>query len=145
VAAAALLLVLAGCGEPVVAVGDVPTPPPADAAACAALTADLPTKVGDSLKKRTVEPKSPLIAAWGKPAVVLRCGVGVPASYHPGVDLQVVDDIGWFGDDRATDVVYTAMTQQPRVAVAVPKSHSSSFDILIDLSGAVGRHTRNSS
>jgi hypothetical protein len=138
---AALLLALAGCGQPVVQVGHVPTPAPADATACGALTADLPAKVGDSLSKRTVEPKSPLIAAWGKPAVVLRCGVGTPATYRPDVDLQVVDNIGWFGDERSTDTVYTSMTRRPRVAVAVPKSQGSSFDVLVDLSAAIGRHT----
>lgn len=86
-------------------------------------------------------PKSPLTAAWGKPAVVLRCGVGIPATYRPGVDLTVINNIGWFEDDRADEVVYTTITRTPRVALAIPRSHSSSFEILVDLSGAVGAHT----
>jgi hypothetical protein len=72
---------------------------------------------------------------------VLRCGVGVPASYRPGTDLTIVNNIGWYGDERPDDVVYTTITRQPRVALAVPRSHASSFEILVDLSAAIGRHT----
>jgi hypothetical protein len=125
----------------VVQVGDVPVPDREDAGTCAALTADLPAKIGNGLKKRSVEPKSPLIAAWGKPAVVLRCGVGIPSTYRPGTDLTIVNNIGWFGDDRPDDVVYTTITRQPRAALAVPKVHGSSFEILVDLSGTLSRHT----
>jgi uncharacterized protein DUF3515 len=137
-----LATLASGCGTPVVQVSDVPQPGPADATSCAALTAGLPRQVGDKLEKRTVKPKSPLIAAWGKPAVVLRCGVGVPTTYHPGVDLTVVNNIGWFEDDRQTDVVYTAVSREPRVALALPRSQSSSFEILVDIAADVGAHTQ---
>lgn len=127
---------------------EVPTPQGADLTACLQLHDALPQKVGDSLSRRTVTPESPLVAAWGKPAAVLRCGVGVPATYRPGVELTVIDGVGWFEDDRANDVVYTSMTQQPRVALALPKSQaqgqSSSFDVLVDLAGPVTAHTRSS-
>ncbi|HSP37348.1 MAG TPA: DUF3515 domain-containing protein [Frankiaceae bacterium] len=137
-----LALVASGCGTPVVQVSDVPQPDGQDAASCAALTAALPKRVGDKLDKRTVEPKSPLIAAWGKPAVVLRCGVGIPTTYRPGVDLTIVNNIGWFEDDRQDDVVYTTITRQPRVALAVPRAQASSFEILVDIADVVGAHTQ---
>ena len=89
-----------------------------------------------------MRPNSPLLAAWGKPAVVLRCGVGTPATYRPGTDLTIVNNIGWFGDVRADDVVYTTITREPRVAVAVPKVHQSSFEVLVDLSGPLAKHTQ---
>jgi hypothetical protein len=137
---------VAGCGTPKVAVSDVPAPQGADLAACNRLHDALPATVGDSLKRRDVTPTSPLVAAWGKPAAVLRCGVGIPATYRPGVELTVIDGIGWYEDDRADDVVYTAMTQEPRVALALPKTktQSSSFEILVDLAGPVGQNTRTS-
>jgi hypothetical protein len=122
-------------------VGDVPSPEPQDVSDCTALTAALPKKIGDKLEKRTVEPKSPLLAAWGKPAVVLRCGVGIPSTYRPGTDLTVVNNVGWFEDDRADDVVYTTITREPRVALALPRSQTSSFEILVDLAGVIGAHT----
>jgi hypothetical protein len=133
--------VLAACGTPPVQVGDVPTPDAEDASACRALAGDLPKTIGDKLQPRVVDPKSPYLAAWGKPAVVLRCGVGIPATYRAGDDLTVVNNIGWFEDDRATDVVYTTITRTPRIALAVPKAHKSSFEILVDLSASIGRHT----
>jgi hypothetical protein len=126
----------------VVEVGDLPAPDGEEARECAQLTADLPSTVGDGLEKREVQPDSPLLAAWGKPAVVLRCGVGTPATYRPGADLTIVNNIGWFGDDRADDVVYTTITREPRVALAVPKVHQSSFEMLVDLSDALAKHTQ---
>jgi hypothetical protein len=139
---ALVLAATSGCGQPVVQVGDVPVPDQEDATACAALADDLPATIGNGLDKRTVEPRSPLLAAWGKPAVVLRCGVGTPATYRPGTDLTIVNNIGWFGDDRPDDVVYTTITREPRVALAVPKVHRSSFEILVDLSTAIGKNTQ---
>ena len=105
-------LAASACGQPVVEVGDVPAPDGQEAQECAQLTADLPNKVGNGLEKRDVKPNSPLLAAWGKPAAVLRCGVGIPATYRPGTDLTIVNNIGWFGDDRADDVVYTTITRR---------------------------------
>jgi hypothetical protein len=135
-------VVATGCGQPVVEVADLPAPDGQEASECAQLTADLPSKVGNGLEKREVRPKSPLLAAWGKPAVVLRCGVGTPATYRPGTDLTIVNNIGWFGDVRADDVIYTTITREPRVAVAVPKVHQSSFEVLVDLSGTLAEHTQ---
>lgn len=122
-------------------VDDVPVPDREDLQACTEVTGALPEKVGDGLEKRDVQPESPLIAAWGKPAVVLRCGVGIPATYRTGTDLTIINNIGWFGDDRGADVIYTTITREPRVALAVPKTHESSFEILVDLADAIGEHT----
>jgi hypothetical protein len=138
---AALLMLAAGCGSPTVQVSDVPTPDGEDATACRSLSGDLPQTIGDKLAKRTVEPSSPYLAAWGTPAVVLRCGVGIPATYRPGDDLTVVNNVGWFEDDRQNDVVYTTITRAPRIALAVPRKRKSSFEILVDLSGSIIRHT----
>jgi hypothetical protein len=134
--------VVSGCGQPVVEVSDVPAPEGQEARECAELTADLPQKIGEDLEKREVKPASPLLAAWGKPAVVLRCGVGTPATYRPGADLTIVNNIGWFGDERADDVVYTTVTREPRVALALPKVHESSFEVLVDLSDTLAEHTQ---
>ncbi len=72
---------------------------------------------------------------------MLRCGVGTPASYRPGVDLTIVDNVGWYGDERPDDIVYTTITRTPRVAVAIPRSQKSSFEILVDLAPSIARHT----
>lgn len=119
----------------------MPNPEGEEARECARLTAALPEKVGDGFEKREVQPESPLLAAWGTPAIVLRCGVGTPASYRPGTDLTVVNNVGWYGDERADDVVYTAITREPRVAVAVPRNYGSSFELLVDLAPTLAEYT----
>jgi hypothetical protein len=136
-----MLVLGSACGTPKVEVSDVPNPDGEDVQSCTQLHEALPKKIGDGLEQRDVTPKSPLVAAWGKPAVVLRCGVGIPSTYRPGVDLTIINNIGWFEDDRPDDVVYTTITREPRVALAIPRSHTSSFEILVDLSGAIGAHT----
>lgn len=133
-------MLAAGCATPKVEVTDIPSPDAQQLQSCTQLHDALPKKVG-GLKERDVTPAGPLVAAWGKPAAVLRCGVGVPSTYRPGVDVSVVNGVGWFEDDRPDDVVYTTVTRRPRVSVAVPRSQSSGFDILVDLSGAVGAHS----
>ena len=45
--------------------------------ACTQLTADLPEQVAEQ-KSRSTAPESPLTAAWGEPAILLRCGVPRP-------------------------------------------------------------------
>ncbi|MGI3780643.1 MAG: DUF3515 family protein, partial [Janthinobacterium lividum] len=70
---ATVATLLAGCGK--VAVSD-PTPDAAGAAVCAAVLDALPDHVLDQ-DRRTVEPGR-YSAAWGKPAIVLRCGVAAP-------------------------------------------------------------------
>jgi hypothetical protein len=139
---AGVVLVLSACGAPTVRVTDVPSPDQEDARDCQALHADLPTTIGNGLHQRTVKPTNPDLAAWGTPAVVLRCGVGVPATYRPGTDLTIVNNIGWYGDERPDDVIYTTITRQPRIAVAIPRTLSSSFEILVDLSAPIARHTQ---
>jgi hypothetical protein len=59
-----------------------PTPGGAASAQCAALQAQLPpTLLGH--KRRTTTPASPNTAAWGDPAIVLRCGVAEPGAMNP--------------------------------------------------------------
>ena len=58
------------------------TAPPSSAdrvqAMCGDLIDELPETVADDLDARDVEPSDVLAAAWGDPAVVLRCGVPKP-------------------------------------------------------------------
>src|SRR5882672_5252246 len=56
----------------------VPVPDARVAGYCHALHQDLPQKV-DGLSRHDLKPRSELTAGWGKPAIVLRCGVPRPA------------------------------------------------------------------
>lgn len=61
---------------------------------CARLQARLPASLGPGLARRRVTPASPLTAAWGDPAVTLRCGARLPA-VPPTSFVAVVDGQRW--------------------------------------------------
>jgi hypothetical protein len=118
------LLILAG------ACGNDPVPIPArpvssaDLSACRSFVADLPDALGDRGRRLTV-PAKPLGAAWGDPAIVLRCGVGVPTSFDKFASCEVANGVGWYVpqsqiDDQSADVVMTAVGYRPIVTVTVP-------------------------
>jgi hypothetical protein len=125
-----------------VRVTNLPTPSAADAAACQKLSDALPATIGDGLKTRTVTPSSPLLHAWGTPAVVLRCGVGYPPNFASSSQATEVSGILWVPTQTSDAVIYTAAYRFPRVSVAVPSHYSQSFDILTSLSDAVKRTTQ---
>jgi len=126
--------------EPV-RVANVPTPSKADAAACKRLAALLPATIGDELKTRTVHPESPLLHAWGKPAAVLRCGVGYPPHYDAAALPGEVDGIGWYSTQASDAVIFTTLDRLPRVSLAVPRNYPISFDLLVSLSSALKKAT----
>ncbi len=126
-------LVVASGGAPKVAIGDVPTPSAADAAACRTLQAALPESISDGLPTRAVEPNSPLVHAWGTPAVVLRCGIERPASYDPAGVTSDINGILWYSADVGDATVFTTFRRTPRVSLAIPKSYEIPFDVLVSL------------
>lgn len=123
--------------EKPVHVTDPPAPSASDAAACKRLAAALPTTIGDGLKARKVTPNSPFLHAWGKPGVVLRCGVGYPPNFKTTSLTGTVDGIFWFPTQTGDAVIYTTVQRTPRVSVAVPTHYGQSFDLLTSLSSAI--------
>jgi hypothetical protein len=119
--AAALALLAAalvvGCSGP----SSVPVPPPhGPAAGCSTLSHDLPGSV-DGRKQRDTSPASTRTAAWGDPAVVLRCGVGRPAGLQPTSQVVEVNGVEWFlgGDDPP--YVLTTVGRGTYVQVRLPR------------------------
>lgn len=61
---------------------------------CAALIAHLPADLLPGSHQVRVTPASPYTAAFGSPAVTVRCGLSVPA--HDPLDyVEVVDGVDW--------------------------------------------------
>jgi hypothetical protein len=136
----ALALTTAGCAPGPVAV-DSPAVPAGQAAACRDLVDALPDRVADQ-ERRAVEPDDGLTAAWGDPALVLRCGVGRPAGFDQVSPCQVVDDVGWFLPESAitgepTDLVLTVVDRSPRVELFVPEEYYPPAAAMVDLAPAV--------
>nr|WP_281380963.1 DUF3515 domain-containing protein [Nocardioides panaciterrulae] len=116
---------LAGCGGGAVEI-DAPSMPSADAAACRKLVDDLPRTVAGH-ERREVSGDEHLGAAWGDPAIVLTCGVPVPAGFNNTSTCIQTADMEWYvpdsvlmSDDQTRDVTMTAVGYRPRVQVFLP-------------------------
>jgi hypothetical protein len=86
---------------------------------------------------RDTEPAVPYVAAWGDPAVVLRCGVPLPAEYGPDSRLLEVDGIGWLPVDGEGGTFFTAVDRAVHVELAVPDDYAPEADVLADLAPAI--------
>ncbi|MFL6109452.1 MAG: DUF3515 domain-containing protein [Marmoricola sp.] len=139
-----LALAAAGCGGSEVHV-DRFSVTPAGHESCQALLAALPHKVADQPRRRTSG--STYAAAWGKPAIVLRCGVGRPADYDKFSACQTTDGVDWFVpesvmEDQTADVVMTTLGRSPNLEVKVPSEYRPGTAPMVDLAKAIKQHTR---
>lgn len=75
------------------------------------------------------------VAAWGDPAVVLRCGVAVPSA--PTTQLLTIDGVDWIAEPSETGVTWTTTRRRVTVEVFVPKSYDSQGPLISDLAPAV--------
>ena len=66
-------------------------------------------------------------AAWGDPAIVLTCGVGVPSDFTDTSTCVAINRTGWYvpdkillSDDQSQDVLTTEMNYSPRLQLFIP-------------------------
>jgi len=139
-AVACLLLVAAGCGSDTVQV-DAPAVTGADARACKALVDALPGSVADQHRRKATTGDG-YGAAWGDPAIVLRCGVPRPAGFDKFATCQVTDGVGWFIPEsqitgHATDVTMTTVGRAEYVEVRLPSDYFPPATAMVDLAPAI--------
>jgi hypothetical protein len=110
--------------------------PPAEAraridAVCEALDAQLPHEVLGH-KTRKAVPASDLTAAWGDPAIVLRCGVPKPVSlrpddpnYDPEQNALGADGVDWTYEflGKGKGVRLTTLHREVNVELTVPAAY----------------------
>jgi hypothetical protein len=94
--------------------------PGGPAVGCARLHAGLPSSLAGR-DARDVRPPSRRTAAWGSPAVTLRCGVQRPAGLRKKSQLVVVDGVGWYLRSDDAPYVFTAVDRITYVEVRVPR------------------------
>jgi hypothetical protein len=149
-----LTLLLGGCGDSadtvrVTADGTVEVPShavPADQRdACTALLDAVPARLADQERREVTGNR--YAAAWGDPAIVLRCGVGEPAGFDKFSACQRTEGIDWFVPeetmtDQEADVVMTTIGRQPDVEVSMPAQYRPSAGPMVDLAPALTEHTR---
>ncbi len=122
-AAAALAATAAGCSSTPAA-----APRAAEPACSTALTATPATVLGQARVTLGVRGT----AAWGDPAIVLRCGL---APLGPSTARCVtVNERDWvLADEDADPVVFTSFGTDPAVEVAVPRSYAQPAGALAEL------------
>lgn len=144
---AGLLLapVLAGCGGPVEV--DVPDLSAADRAACQAVIADLPQTLLHE-ERADIEPANAPAAAYGDPAIVVRCGVGQPTDFGDAAQCEVANGVPLFippdqYDDQSLDLEITTAWHRPRVEVTLPRRYrGSEAEVMVTLAELATDHLR---
>ena len=102
--------------------------PGASTPACTSLMAALPDPLGALPRRQLVQGDDPLlagVAAWGEPAVVLRCGVPTPQELTCSSPVQVVDGVAWLPIPGSGGTTYLAADRPVRVALTVPDGVST--------------------
>jgi hypothetical protein len=145
VVACSVLLLTSACS------GTLQVPAPeltgADARACAALVRALPARVADQAE-REVKSGGGYSAAWGDPAIELRCGVPKPAGFDQFSTCQETDGVGWFIPEkqqtgRPVAVTMTTIGRAQNVEVRIPADYFPPAATMVDLASAVKRTIRD--
>ncbi|MGN6722581.1 MAG: DUF3515 domain-containing protein [Marmoricola sp.] len=139
VTAAASASLLVACGSSVPSTPNVaPFTQTAGAAApCTAIMAALPKTLNHQARVKSTG--SAFGAAWGNPAIVLRCGVPVPAGFAaentPAGNMAsclTVNGIDWFlngdssnGADPSRPITVTTVYRSPALELTVPASYGT--------------------
>ncbi|MFC4030659.1 DUF3515 domain-containing protein [Streptomyces polygonati] len=137
VSAAAVYAFTSGTDEQVA----VPVPDAQVAGYCAALHAQLPKKL-NGLSRHDLKPDSDLVAGWGHPSVVLRCGVPRPAAdADADTDATEVNGVTWSFEQNADGSVrLTTTLRKAYVELTLPPKYAHDASPLLDLAAPV-KHT----
>lgn len=106
---------------------------------CPALIAALPEKVAG---KERVALDDPYAAAWGDPAIILRCGVGEPEGFDDFSACQRTEGVDWFVpesvmEDQRADVLMSTVGRSPGIDVLVPARYRPTAGPMVDLAEAI--------
>lgn len=141
-----VVVTLTGCsGGPV----DIATPDlgDADRSVCEAFSAALPGSLAGE-PRRESDPADALGAAYGDPAIVVRCGVGAPEGFdQASSSCEVANGVGWYVapeefDDQSADVTLSAAGYRPVVEVRLPGEYrpEGPAAAIAELAAAVDEH-----
>ncbi|KRA29603.1 MULTISPECIES: DUF3515 domain-containing protein [unclassified Nocardioides] len=118
-------VVLVACGGPVEV--DVPDLSRADREACDAFAAELPDSLAEQ-DRVDIRPADAPAAAYGDPAIVVRCGVPTPEGFDLTASCETANGVGYFipdeqYDDQGLDLTLTAAGYVPRVEIIIPAEY----------------------
>ena len=106
----------------------------------------LPEAVSDQ-PRRSVDARDGYAAAWGDPAIVLRCGMPTPRGSDEFAVCQETNGVGWFVpprqiEDQGADVVMTTIGFAQNVEVLLPAEYRPPAAAMVDLAEAITRTIR---
>lgn len=109
-------------------------------ASCERFLDALPETV-HGLDEVDVEPEGSLGRAWGNPAIVAICGVGMPDSFDKFSACEEADGVGWYIPDQGLEegapVTMTTIGFDPIVQVRIPADYRPPSDVMIEVGGVV--------
>jgi uncharacterized protein DUF3515 len=144
VACAVALLATGACSGPLVVRS--PHVSGGTARACSALVAALPARVADQ-ERRKVDPAGGYAAAWGDPAIELRCGGPRPRGFDRFSTCQVTNGVAWFIPESQVQghpvpITMTTVGRAEYVEVRIPRDYFPPATAMVDLAPAVKRTIR---
>lgn len=120
-----------------------PSPSGKAAAVCRSLHDALPGKV-EGEEHTTDATDSSYTAAWGDPAIELRCGVDRPAKltpgteeYNPTSEAAEVNGVSWLIEEQDEGYRFTTTDRAAYVEVTVPEAYAPEIGALTDLAKPV--------
>jgi hypothetical protein len=108
---------------------------------CDELLEALPTTV-DGAERRELRPADAPAAAWGDPAIVLRCGIARPPGLDEFATCQEADGVGWYVPEKQITgqprpITMTTIGRAVFVQVSLPEEHWPPAAAMVDLAPAV--------
>ncbi len=106
--------------------------PTGNSSFCTEMITELPVKLADQLIRSTTPPNSGT-AAWGDPAITLRCGVPIPASLRKTSQLIAINGIDWFQEPLTRGNRFTSVNTSELVEIDIPDVYEPASSLLVDL------------
>ncbi|MCU1588854.1 MAG: hypothetical protein JWP11_110 [Frankiales bacterium] len=88
--------------------------------ACRALLAAVPAELDTGVRRRPVTGDATRTAAWGDPAITLRCGVSRATT---GLGPITIDGVSFLTSTRAGITTWTTSDRAVSAAIDVPKAY----------------------
>ena len=112
----------------------VPSLTAAAARACAQVGSALPKDLAAGVSRRPTTPDSPTTAAWGVPAITLRCGTDPGSALDEPFEF---DGVRWAMHDSGASRTWTTIGTRVAVQVVVPDHYDGQAEMLGALASAV--------
>jgi hypothetical protein len=127
----AAFFALSGCAQHL----SIEPGPSSKSSFCAELMRGIPVELADQLIRST-KPSDSGVAAWGDPAIVLRCGVSEPTSLTSTSQLIAINGVDWLPEPLTNGTRFTSVNTSEFIEVNIPSTYEPASNLLVDLARA---------